>query len=193
MLNYPNNSSFDASVMFRRKHDKRPFVNSHELPLETIKRTDTDVSSISGSMQLPSSPLGGSDNSTSVSGTSGKHNMSDPVGYPGKTACPTESSQLVPKYSGYERTFFMLGSVLNRSTSAQEISYWSNCPLMLIYIFYCFSCCNMFSRGCCSKKELQSRTVWIGRECAQKFPPNVIRNQKYNVLTFFPLVRMGKD
>ncbi len=41
---------------------------------------------------------------------------------------------------------------------------------------------------CCRKREFTSRTVWIGRESVQKFPPNVIRNQKYNVFTFVPLV-----
>ena len=46
----------------------------------------------------------------------------------------------------------------------------------------------MFTRICCRKKEFQSRTVWIGQECLQKFPPNVIKNTKYNIFTFLPLV-----
>ena len=60
---------------------------------------------------------------------------------------------------------------------------------------------------CCRKKEFASRTVWLGRggggcgpapssgassattaAASVKFPPNVIRNQKYSVLTFLPLV-----
>ncbi|XP_040569427.1 probable phospholipid-transporting ATPase IIA isoform X1 [Lepeophtheirus salmonis] len=40
----------------------------------------------------------------------------------------------------------------------------------------------------CRKKDFTSRTLWIGRECLQKFPPNVIRNQKYNIFTFIPVV-----
>ena len=46
----------------------------------------------------------------------------------------------------------------------------------------------MFTRICCRKKEFQSRTVWIGQDCLQKFPPNVIKNTKYNIFTFLPLV-----
>ena len=57
---------------------------------------------------------------------------------------------------------------------------------------------------CCRKKEFASRTVWLGgggstsgggptsaattAAASAKFPPNVIRNQKYSVLTFLPLV-----
>ena len=46
----------------------------------------------------------------------------------------------------------------------------------------------MFSIMCCRRKEFQSRTVWVGQECLQKFPPNVIKNTKYNIITFLPLV-----
>lgn len=45
-----------------------------------------------------------------------------------------------------------------------------------------------WGRLCCREKVLSSRTVWIGRENLQKFPPNVIRNQKYNIFTFIPIV-----
>lgn len=46
---------------------------------------------------------------------------------------------------------------------------------------------------CCWKKwfaprELRARTVNLGRPTIEKFPPNEIRNQKYNFLTFLPLV-----
>ena len=51
---------------------------------------------------------------------------------------------------------------------------------------------------CCRKKEFASRTVWFGATpgpnsattaaASAKFPPNVIRNQKYSVVTFLPLV-----
>ena len=107
MLKYSNNSSFDASVMFRRKHDKQ------ELPLGT---------------------LGGSDNSSSASGIINKANMSNPDGYPSEAARPTESSQLVPKYSGYERVPLTLGSVLNHSIFTFRF-YAENyyIPLLCIY------------------------------------------------------------
>ena len=57
---------------------------------------------------------------------------------------------------------------------------------------FLFSCSNMFWSNCCKRKEFSSRNVLIGREnlqCGtQKFPPNVIRNQKYSILTFIPIV-----
>ncbi len=46
----------------------------------------------------------------------------------------------------------------------------------------------MFSSICCRKKEFTSRTVWLGKETTEKFPPNVIRNQKYSIITFVPIV-----
>ncbi|XP_055848334.1 probable phospholipid-transporting ATPase IIA isoform X1 [Episyrphus balteatus] len=39
-----------------------------------------------------------------------------------------------------------------------------------------------------SARELRARTVCLGRPTSDKFPPNEIRNQKYNFLTFLPLV-----
>lgn len=58
-------------------------------------------------------------------------------------------------------------------------------------------CCHLLSCGCCHwlwktcccmEKELRDRTITIGRPCLEKYPPNVIRNQKYNIITFLPLV-----
>ncbi|XP_065828760.1 probable phospholipid-transporting ATPase IIB isoform X2 [Oscarella lobularis] len=43
---------------------------------------------------------------------------------------------------------------------------------------------NKFKR----KKALQPRTIRLGRNYPGSFPPNVIKNQKYNVVTFIPLV-----
>ena len=45
---------------------------------------------------------------------------------------------------------------------------------------------------CCGTKNYSSRTVWLGREHFQKFPANVIRNQKYNTITFIPVVSIRK-
>ena len=55
-------------------------------------------------------------------------------------------------------------------------------------------CANLYQ--CCRRqKELKSRTVWIGLSHEQQreksddyFPPNGIRNQKYNFFSFLPLV-----
>lgn len=77
----------------------------------------------------------------------------------------------------------------------------------LLWPFYCILCgfC-IVSRRCCSTmgqllfraKQLKPRDVLIGAEsntnfdpkvaAAQKYPPNVIRNQKYNIITFLPVV-----
>lgn len=43
-------------------------------------------------------------------------------------------------------------------------------------------------RKWCASKELKPRTIFIGRPSTEKFPPNEIRNQKYNIFTFLPLV-----
>ncbi|XP_053697934.1 probable phospholipid-transporting ATPase IIA isoform X2 [Sabethes cyaneus] len=43
-------------------------------------------------------------------------------------------------------------------------------------------------RKWCASKELKPRTILIGQPSTEKFPPNEIRNQKYNIFTFLPLV-----
>lgn len=41
----------------------------------------------------------------------------------------------------------------------------------------------------CRKKHYEARTVAVGRPSERdKYPPNIIRNQKYNIITFFPVV-----
>ncbi|XP_043268864.1 probable phospholipid-transporting ATPase IIB isoform X1 [Venturia canescens] len=53
--------------------------------------------------------------------------------------------------------------------------------------FLC-GCCTWMWRRCCRKRELRARTIHIGQPMHEKFPTNVIRNQKYNIITFLPLV-----
>uniref|UniRef100_A0A146MEN6 Phospholipid-transporting ATPase n=3 Tax=Lygus hesperus TaxID=30085 RepID=A0A146MEN6_LYGHE len=43
-------------------------------------------------------------------------------------------------------------------------------------------------RCCCMSHDLKARTIHIGQRPTEKFPPNVIRNQKYNIITFLPFV-----
>ncbi|KAM7353941.1 putative phospholipid-transporting ATPase IIB isoform 2-T2 [Cochliomyia hominivorax] len=50
--------------------------------------------------------------------------------------------------------------------------------------WYLFSCWRKWF----SARELRARTVHLGRATNEKFPPNEIRNQKYNFITFLPLV-----
>ncbi|XP_037959710.1 probable phospholipid-transporting ATPase IIB isoform X3 [Teleopsis dalmanni] len=56
-----------------------------------------------------------------------------------------------------------------------------NRPRRRWYIFSCW-------RKWFAPRELRARTVNLGRGSPEKFPPNEIRNQKYNFLTFLPLV-----
>ena len=52
------------------------------------------------------------------------------------------------------------------------------------------TCC-----GCCNtKKDFEDRTIYIGRNkdlntSRQRFPKNVVRNQKYSVFSFIPMVK----
>ncbi|KAF7283909.1 hypothetical protein GWI33_022738 [Rhynchophorus ferrugineus] len=51
-----------------------------------------------------------------------------------------------------------------------------------------FGCwCSIFRR-CCKPKELRSRTINLGKLNLGQFPANAIRNQKYNIITFLPMV-----
>uniref|UniRef100_A0A1B6E947 Phospholipid-transporting ATPase n=1 Tax=Clastoptera arizonana TaxID=38151 RepID=A0A1B6E947_9HEMI len=53
---------------------------------------------------------------------------------------------------------------------------------------FCSRCCIWIWRRCFREKELRPRTIVLGRACTEKYPANTIRNQKYNIITFFPLV-----
>ena len=63
-------------------------------------------------------------------------------------------------------------------------------------LFYCCCLCYCIGSGframgqvLCSSKQLKARTVNVSKPCLKdKYPSNVIRNQKYNVITFLPVV-----
>ncbi|KAH9515660.1 ATP synthase subunit 9 [Bulinus truncatus] len=54
----------------------------------------------------------------------------------------------------------------------------------------CSNCWGKLFSICCREKELQPRIVHIGlgTHSTEKHPRNVIRNQKYSIITFIPLV-----
>ncbi|XP_071038422.1 probable phospholipid-transporting ATPase IIA isoform X3 [Parasteatoda tepidariorum] len=65
------------------------------------------------------------------------------------------------------------------------------------YKFFCCIChcmqlfCSRLQKvmpKLCGEKEHKPRTVFIGRSNHDGFPPNIIKNQKYNIITFIPLV-----
>ena len=73
------------------------------------------------------------------------------------------------------------------------VMFWKKsricCENLLISMFFFYSFCAKMWCFCCRDKALTSRTVWLGRETeGQKFPPNVIRNQKYSLFSFIPKV-----
>lgn len=51
----------------------------------------------------------------------------------------------------------------------------------------CSCWCALF-RKCCGPRELRARHIWLGKSSSGQFPANAIRNQKYNIITFLPLV-----
>jgi len=61
-----------------------------------------------------------------------------------------------------------------------------------ICLFVSLSCCDCLARVCRRRKELKARTVWLGcpEKCEEKYPKNGIKNQKYNIFTFVPGVRL---
>lgn len=56
---------------------------------------------------------------------------------------------------------------------------------MLVCLSSCW--CSLWRR-CCGPRELRSRTIHLGKPTVGQFPANTIRNQKYNIITFLPLV-----
>ncbi|KAK7867266.1 hypothetical protein R5R35_000250 [Gryllus longicercus] len=69
------------------------------------------------------------------------------------------------------------------STRYRSTKQWPLCTCAS----FC-GCCHWFWRRCCRPRELRSRTIVVGNPSTEKFPANVIRNQKYNFVTFLPLV-----
>ncbi|XP_018567558.1 probable phospholipid-transporting ATPase IIB isoform X1 [Anoplophora glabripennis] len=51
----------------------------------------------------------------------------------------------------------------------------------------CSCWCSIFRR-CCGPRELRSRNILLGKPTPGQFPANAVRNQKYNIITFLPLV-----
>ena len=60
--------------------------------------------------------------------------------------------------------------------------------LGIIYKRISYRCCTWMWRRCCKEKELRPRFIQIGKPTYEKFPTNVIRNQKYSIITFLPMV-----
>jgi len=65
---------------------------------------------------------------------------------------------------------------------------------ILLYLNICTGwcrCCESFWTHCYGKPDYKPRSVYLARPSGptdQKFPANIIRNQKYSIVTFIPLV-----
>lgn len=65
---------------------------------------------------------------------------------------------------------------------------WSICTVVLMIVY---RCCESFWTRCRGKPDYKPRSVYLARPSGptdQKFPANIIRNQKYSIITFIPLV-----
>lgn len=64
--------------------------------------------------------------------------------------------------------------------------------LSLRWAGFCSSCWRRLFSLCCRQKELQARTIHIGLGSRanqdSKYAKNVVRNQKYSIITFIPMV-----
>ncbi|XP_043203202.1 probable phospholipid-transporting ATPase IIB isoform X3 [Amphibalanus amphitrite] len=49
-------------------------------------------------------------------------------------------------------------------------------------------CFQWLFASCFGDRDYRARLVRVGRPCTEKFPPNTIKNQKYNIITFIPKV-----
>ncbi|XP_050504086.1 probable phospholipid-transporting ATPase IIB isoform X1 [Diabrotica virgifera virgifera] len=89
--------------------------------------------------------------------------------------CDQETTFLLPNSSsnGYE----MDVQVRNRNPKRRR----------RIGNILCGCWCSFFAK-CCAPRELRSRTLLLGKPTPGQFPANAIRNQKYNIITFLPLV-----
>lgn len=67
------------------------------------------------------------------------------------------------------------------------MTFWQ-WPYFWNVLVCCFSCWCSLWRRCCGPRELRSRTIHLGKPTVGQFPANTIRNQKYNIITFLPLV-----
>ncbi|XP_076337091.1 putative phospholipid-transporting ATPase IIB isoform X2 [Tachypleus tridentatus] len=62
------------------------------------------------------------------------------------------------------------------------------CCICNCFCFWIQRCFLIMAKKICGEQKHRPRTVFIGRTSNEKFPANKTRNQKYNILTFIPLV-----
>ncbi|MPC89494.1 putative phospholipid-transporting ATPase IIB [Portunus trituberculatus] len=98
-----------------------------------------------------------------------------------------ESQYLLSDTDTETRTFRMTGTqklcclsyCVRNCLARQAVSQHLTLPCRL---------CEGLVNCCLRRRQLAARSVRVGHPTVEKFPANVIRNQKYNFITFIPLV-----
>ena len=64
------------------------------------------------------------------------------------------------------------------------------CEKHYVDVYHSVRCCESVWVKCRGRRDYKPRTIYLGRPnpTDQKFAANIIRNQKYSVITFIPLV-----
>ncbi|XP_044744266.1 probable phospholipid-transporting ATPase IIB isoform X1 [Coccinella septempunctata] len=87
-----------------------------------------------------------------------------------------------------QETDFLLGNSKNHEGEMESLLRNNRSRTGRSWGSRCCGCfCSVFKR-CCGPRELRSRTILLGKPTQGQFPANAIRNQKYNIITFLPLV-----
>lgn len=98
----------------------------------------------------------------------------------------------IPQHSGgyaFISNFSWFTGHFRFTLSLLLFNYQKVFTITQIKLFSSRCCQRFFKRCCCLERELKARTIYVGRPVFEKYPANVIRNQKYNIITFLPLVR----
>ena len=72
--------------------------------------------------------------------------------------------------------------------SSHELNASHSSHHFKIKYYYVFRFLKLFYCCCCQPVELKDRIINLGTSTVGRYPPNVIRNQKYNLISFFPKV-----
>ncbi|XP_063921880.1 probable phospholipid-transporting ATPase IIB isoform X1 [Zophobas morio] len=88
-----------------------------------------------------------------------------------------------------QETDFLLGNPSNHGSDMETQTKSNRNPKRRrsLAAILCGCWCSLF-RKCCGPRELKPRKIMLGSQTPGQFPANAIRNQKYNIITFLPLV-----
>ncbi|KRT85253.1 hydrolase [Oryctes borbonicus] len=87
-----------------------------------------------------------------------------------------------------DETEFLLGNSVNHDMETYTVAIKNRRTKRRNFFRLLCSCWCLLWRRCCGPRELRSRTIHLGKPTYGQYPANAIRNQKYNIITFLPLV-----